>query len=204
MKKNDNFKIFIDEMYSSPPKKHYETNKKIYNQNDEKNSFDLADIFDYEVSSKKGFRYIFILISLNLNNFSKHTWFIQLKKKNTQKFFFSKLLKVQKVHKYPRLTDEGPSIVEDWVLRTIRNWYKKPVFEKRNADWICDLPSIIKQYKITFHYPKEMKPSDVSQKVNYKIVYFNLQDKKKDTELVFNQDIYFELLILKNFWVKMI
>ena len=35
MKKRDLTKIFIDEIYSSPPKKNYETNKTVYNLFDE-------------------------------------------------------------------------------------------------------------------------------------------------------------------------
>ena len=46
MSKRDNFKTFIDEIYSTPPKKNYETNKLIYNHIDEIWSIDLADMID--------------------------------------------------------------------------------------------------------------------------------------------------------------
>ena len=73
-------KIFIDEIYSKPPKKSYPTNKIIYNHIDDIWSIDLADMVDYKISNNKGFRYIFIII----DNFSKYLWAIPLKNKYSQ------------------------------------------------------------------------------------------------------------------------
>ena len=56
IKKGDLTKIFIDEIYSSPPRKNYPTNKVIYNHVDEMWSIDLADMIDYKISNNKGFR----------------------------------------------------------------------------------------------------------------------------------------------------
>ena len=56
---------------------------------------------------------------------------------------------------------------------------KKPVFEKWNADWLSELPSVIKQYNNTIHHSIKMTPNQASKKVNEKIVYSNLQDKRK-------------------------
>ena len=75
MKKRDLTKIFIDEIYSSPPKKNYETNKIIYNHIDEIWSIDLADMIHYIITNNKGYRYIFIIT----DNFSKYIWCIPLK-----------------------------------------------------------------------------------------------------------------------------
>ena len=72
--KKDLSKIFIDEIYSSPPRKNYPTNKIIYNHTDEIWSIDLADMIDYKISNNKGCRYIFIVI----DNFSKYLWAIPL------------------------------------------------------------------------------------------------------------------------------
>ena len=74
MKKRDLTKIFIDEIYSSRPKKNYPTNKIVYNHNDEIWSINLADFSDYKTSNNKGFRYIFIII----DNFSKYLLAIPL------------------------------------------------------------------------------------------------------------------------------
>ena len=74
--KKDLTKIFIDEIYSKPPRKNYPTNKIIYNLINEIWSIDLADMIDYKVSNNKGFRYIFITIDI----FSIYLWAIPLEK----------------------------------------------------------------------------------------------------------------------------
>ena len=201
--KKDLTKIFIDEIYSKAPKKNYATNKIVYNHIDEIWSVDLADFSDYKTSNNKGFRYIFVII----DNFSKYLWAIPLKNKNSQtitnefsniittskrkpiklesdrgsEFYnsvFQNFLKNRKIHHYSRYTDKGPSIAER-VIRTIRNLLKKPVFEKGKADWLSELPSVVKKYKNTIHNSTKMKPIDASKKSNEKLVYNNLKDKRK-------------------------
>ena len=76
MIKKDLTKIFIDQIYSKPPRKVYPTNKIVYNHIGEIWSIDLADMIDYKISNSKGFRYIFIII----DNYSKYLWAIPLKK----------------------------------------------------------------------------------------------------------------------------
>ena len=80
MIKKDLTKIFIDEIYSTPPRKNFPTNKIIYNHIDEIWSIGLADFSDYNTSNKKGFRYIFIII----DNCSKYLWAIPLENKYSQ------------------------------------------------------------------------------------------------------------------------
>ena len=80
MPTRDNIKNFIVEIYSTPPKKNYPTNKIIYNHLDEIWSIDLSDMVDYKISNNKGFRYIFIIN----DNFSKYLWAILLKNKNSK------------------------------------------------------------------------------------------------------------------------
>ena len=149
MIKRDLTKIFIDEIYSKPPRRNYPTNKIIYSHIDEIWSIDLADFSDYKTSNNKGFRYIFIII----DNFSKYLWAIPLKNKYSQtitnefsniitiskrkplkiesdrgsEFYnniFQNLLKSKNIQHYSRYTDKGPSIAER-VIRTIRNLLKK-------------------------------------------------------------------------------
>ena len=79
MTKKDLTKIFIDEIYSKPPRKNYPTNKIIYHHIDEIWSIDSADMIDYKTSNNKRFRYIFIII----DNFSKYLWAIPLKNKHS-------------------------------------------------------------------------------------------------------------------------
>ena len=201
--KKDLRKIFIDEIYSKPPRKNFPTNKILYNHIDEIWSIDLADFSDYKTSNNKGFRYIFIIIDY----FSKYLWAIPLKNKYSQtitnefsniliksqrsplkiesdrgsEFYngiFQNLLKTKNIQHYSRFTDKGPSIAER-VIRTVRNLLKKPVFEKGKADWVSELPSVIKQYNNTFHHSIKMKPIDASNKSNQKLVYNNLKDDRE-------------------------
>ena len=79
MIKRNLIKIFIDEMYSKPPKKN-ETNKAIYNHIDEIRSIDLSDMVDYKISKNRGFRFIFVI----KDNYSKYLWATTLKNKNSQ------------------------------------------------------------------------------------------------------------------------
>ena len=196
-------KIFIDEIYSTPPRKKCSTNKIIYNSIDEIWSIDLADFSDYKTSNNKGYRYIFIII----DNYSKYLWAIPLKKIYSQtitnelsnlltttersplkiesdrgtEFYnsiFQNFLKNKNIHHYSRYTDKGPSLAER-VIRTVRNLLKKPVFEKGKADWLSELPSVIKQYNTTIHSSTKMTPIQASKKSNEKEVYSNLKDNRE-------------------------
>ena len=200
--KKDLTKIFIDEIHSKPPRKNFPTNKIIYNHIDEIWSIDLVDFSDYKTSNNKGFRYIFIII----DNFSKYLWAIPLKNKYSQTItnefsnilttskrkplkiesdrgsefynsFFQNFLKSKSIHHYSRYTDKGPSIAER-VIRTVRNLLKKPVFEKGKADWLSELPSVIKQYNHTIHHSIKMTPIQASKKINEKLVFSNLRDDR--------------------------
>ena len=79
---------------------------------------------------------------------------------------------------YSFFTDKGPSIAER-VIRTVRNLLKKPVFEKGKADWLSELPSVIKKYNNTIHSSTKMTPIQASKKSNEKLVYNNLKDNRK-------------------------
>ena len=203
MPMRDLSKIFIDEIYSKPPRRNYPTNKIIYNLIDEIWSIDLADMIDYKISNNKGFRYIFMVI----DNFSKYLWAIPLKNKYSQTItnefsnilstskrrpikiesdrgseFYNSIvqnfLKSKNIQHYSRYTDKGPSMAER-VIRTVRNLLKKPVFEKGKANWVSELPSVIKQYNNKYHHSIKMKPIDASKKSNQKLVYNNLKDDRE-------------------------
>ena len=201
--KRDLTKIFIDEIYSKPPRKNYETNKIKYNHFDEIWSIDLADMIDYKISNIKGFRYIFIVI----DDFSKYLWARPLKNKYSQtitnefsnilttskrkllkiesdrgaEFYnsiFQNFLRSKNIHHYSRFTDKGSSIAER-VIRTVRNLLKKPVFERGKADWLSELPSVIKKYNNTIHHSTKMTPIQASKKSNEAEVYSNLKDNRE-------------------------
>ena len=158
---------------------------------------------DYGLKNNKGYRYILVVI----DNFSKFGLTIPVKIKYAQSIaesfsqiietsrrkpnllesddgkeyvnkIFNELLNIHNIKRYSRNTTFGPVFAERFN-RNIRNLLKKPVFEKRNADWLNELPSVVKQFNNTIHNSTKMKPIDASRKPNEKIVYSNLQDKRK-------------------------
>ena len=88
---------------------------------------------------------------------------------------FQFFLKSKNNHQYSRFTDKGPSIAER-VTRTLRNLIKNPVFFAGNADWVSELPSVIKQYNNTIHSSTKMTPNQARKNSNEDLVYSNLQD----------------------------
>ena len=97
---------------------------------------------------------------------------------------FQNFLKVKNIKHYSRFTDKGPSIAER-VIRTLRNLLKKPVFEKRNAGWLCQLPSVFKQYNITIHHSIKMTPIQASknQMKNWSIPIFKIEELDNNQNL---------------------
>ena len=89
---------------------------------------------------------------------------------------FQNFLESKNIQNYPRFTDKGPSIVER-VIRTLRNSLKKPVFLAGNADWLSELPYVIKQNNNTIHHSIRMTPNQAFMKSNERKVYSNLQDR---------------------------
>ena len=203
MTKRDLIKTFIDEIYSRPPNRNYETNKTMIKSIDDTWSPDLLDMNDYGPKNNKGYRYISVVIG----NFSKFVWTIPLKDKFTQSILdafsqiiktsrrkpylletddgkeyvnkiFNKFLNNNNIKRYSRYTDKGAVIAERFN-RTIRNLIKKSVFEKGRADWLSELPSVIKKYNNTVHHSIKMKPIDASKKSNQKLVYNNLKDDRE-------------------------
>ena len=86
MSKKDLTRMFIDEIYFKPPKKNYLTSKVVYNHIDEIWIIDLADMIDYKISNK-GFRYIFVLISLSFFGvYLLRKKVVKLSQTNFQKF----------------------------------------------------------------------------------------------------------------------
>ena len=226
IKKRDSTKIFIDEIYSTAPRKNYLTNKITYNYSDEIWSIDLADFSDYKTSNNKGYRYIFIVI----DNFSKHLWAIPLKNKYSQTItnefsniltkskrqplkkesdrgtdfynsIFQNFLKSKNIQHYSRYTDKGPSIAER-VIRTIRNLLKKPVFLAGNADWVSELSSVIKQYNNTIHHSIKMTPIQASKKSNEKLVFSNLRDDRQKQKPKFKLGVLVRTADIKKLFSK--
>ena len=202
MSKQDLIKNFVDDIYSKSRHKNYETNKTMIKSIDDTWSSDFLDMNDYGPKNNKGYRYILVVI----DNFSKFDWIVRLKNKYAQSITdaFSQIIKTSR--RKPNLleTDDGKEYVNkifneflnsndfkrcsrysdkgavfaERFNRTIRNLLKKPVFLAGTADWLSELPSVIKQYNNTIHHSKKMTPIQGSKKSNEKIVYSNLQDRR--------------------------
>ena len=73
-------KIFINENYSKPPKRNYQTNQTDVYHIDVIWSLDILDLKDYGPENNRGYRYVLSII----DNFSKFGWTVPLKNKNAQ------------------------------------------------------------------------------------------------------------------------
>ena len=197
-----NIKIFINEIYSKPPKKNYVTNKTdVYHINDIW-SLDILDLKDYGPENNRGYRYVLVTI----DNFSKYGWRVSLKNKNAQtiKNSFENILISSKrkpnlietdrdkgfynnifqdffnkndIQLYSRNSSYGAVFAERFN-RTIRDLLKKIVFEHGDANWIDNLPAIMKKYNNKVHSSSKLTPIQASLKKNEGYVYKNLLDKR--------------------------
>ena len=75
---------------------------------------------------------------------------------------FQNLLKSKNIQHNSRYTDEGPSVVEQ-VIRSVHNLLKKTVFEKGNALWLSELPSVFQKYNNSYHKSIKTSPSEASR-----------------------------------------
>ena len=91
---------------------------------------------------------------------------------------FQDYLTKNNIKLYSRNSSYGVVFAERFN-RTIRDLFKKPVFEKSDSNWIDVLPKITKQYKIKVHSSTKLTPRQASLKKNESFVYQNLLDKRK-------------------------
>ena len=198
-----NIKIFINEIYSKPPRKYYVTNKTDVYHIDDIWSLDILDLKDYGPENNRGYRYVLVTI----DNFSKFAWTVPLKNKNAQtikdsfeniiisskrkpnlietdrgkEFYnniFQDFLNKNNIKLYSRNSSYGAVFAERFN-RTIRDLLKKIVFENGDAKWIDILPTITNQYNNRIHSSTKLSPKDASLKKNEGFVYKNLLDKRK-------------------------
>ena len=198
-----NIKIFINEIYSKPPRRIYPTNKTDVYHIDDIWSLDILDLKDYGPENNRGYRYALVTI----DNFSKFGWTTPLKNKYAQtikdsfenfiinskrspnliesdrgkEFYnniFQDFLNKNIIKLYSRNSSYGAVFAERFN-RTIRDLLKRPVFEKGDGNWIDILPTITKQYNNRIHTSTKLSPKDASLKKNEGFVYKNLLDKRK-------------------------
>ena len=197
-----NIKIFINEIYSKPPRKNYATNKTDVYHIDDIWSLDILDLKDYGPENNRGYRYVLVII----DNFSKFGWTVPIKNKNAQtikdsfenilinskrspnlietdrgkEFYnniFQDFLNKNDIKLYSRNTSLGAVFAERFNP-TIRDILKKIVFEQGDAKWIDILPTITKQYNNRKHSSTKLTPIQASLKKNEGFVYKILLDKR--------------------------
>ena len=196
-----NIKIFINEIYSKPPKKKYATNKTDVYNIDDIWSLDILDLKDYGPENNRGHRYVLVTI----DKFIKCGWTKPLKNKNGQtikhsfenilisskrkpnliesdrgkEFYnniFQDFLNKNDIKLYSRNTSLG-AVFAGRFNRTIRDLHKRPVFEKGDGKWIDILQVITKQNNNRIHSSTKLTPIQASLKENEGFVYKNLIDK---------------------------
>ena len=221
-----NIKIFINEIYSKPPKRNYITNKTDVYHIDEIWSLDILDLKDYGPENNRGYRYVLVVI----DNFSKYGWTVPLKSRNaiTIKDSFENVLISSKRKPYLIETDRGKSfynnIFQDFLNenniklysrktslgavfaerfnKTIRDLLKRPVFQKGDSNWIDILQTITKQYNNRVHTSTKLSPKDASLKKNEGLVYKNLLDKRKKVNPKFQINDLVRTVDLKRIFLK--
>ena len=98
-------------------------------------------------------------------------------KENVNKTF-NEFLNNHNLMRYSRNTALGAVFAERFN-RILRKFLKKPVFLAGKADWLSELPSVVKQNNNTIHSSTKMTPNQASKKSNEEQVYLNLQDKRR-------------------------
>ena len=221
-----NIKIFINEIYSKPPKKNYATNKTDVYHIDDIWSLDILDLKDYGSENNKNYRYVLVII----DNFSKYGWTIPLKNKNAhtikdsfvnilisskrklnliesdrgKEFYnniFQDFLNKNNIKLYSRNSSYGAVFAERFN-RSIRDLLKKPVFEKCDGNWIDVLPRITKQYNNRIHTSTKLTPIQASLKKNEGYVYKNLLDKRNKIKPKFQLNEFVRVADLKKTFSK--
>ena len=151
-------KIFINEIFSKPPKKNYITNKTDVFCIDDIWSLDILDLKDYGPENNRGYRYVLVII----DNLSKFGWTVPLKNNKAQtikdslenisigsrrkpilietdrgrEFYnniFQDFINKNNIKIYPRNSSYGAVFAERFN-RTIRDLLKRPVFDKRRRE----------------------------------------------------------------------
>ena len=197
-----NFKVFVNEIFSKPPKKNYATNKTDVYHIDDIWSLDNLDHKDYGAENNRGFR-IFLVI---IDNFSKFGWTVPLKKNaQTLKESFEIILMSSK--RKPNLIESNRgkelynNIIRDFLNqnkikifsrnssfsgvfaesfnRTFRDLLERSVFEKDHGNWIDVLQTITKQYNKRIKSSTKLTPIQASLKMNEGFVYKNILDKRE-------------------------
>ena len=91
---------------------------------------------------------------------------------------FQSFLNNNNIKLYFRNTSLG-AVFADRFNRTIRDFCKRPVFERGKSNWIDVIPKITKKYNKRVHLSKKLTPVEASLKKNESCIYQKLLDKRK-------------------------
>ena len=114
---------------------------------------------------------------------------------------FQKILDNNNIKHYTRNSSLGAVFAERFN-HTIRNFLKRPSFEKGDGNWIDVLPTITKQYNNRIHTSTNLSPINASLKKNEGYVYKNLLDKRKIIKPKFQVKDLVRTANLKNTFTK--
>ena len=221
-----NIKKFINEIYSKPHKKNYNTNKTDVYHIDDVWSLDILDLKDYCPENNRGYRYVFVIIG----NFSKFGGTVPLKNKNAQmiKDSFANIL-ISSKRKPKTLESDGGkefynimfqdflnknnveiysrnssyfAVFAERFNRTVRDLLKRPVFEKGDGNWIDVLPTITKQYNNRIHSSTKLTPIQASLKTNEGFAHKKFLDKRKKVKPKFQLNDLVRTTDLKKTFTK--
>ena len=140
------------------------------------------------LKNKRDFRYILVVT----DNFSRIVWTIPFKNKHAQSItdVFSRIVKPSKLAPNLLETDDGKqnvsksineilkqkkikefsrnighgAVFAEQFNETIRKLTKKACIRKGIANWISEIPSVIKKHKNTIHHSTKMTSTQASSK----------------------------------------
>ena len=90
------------------------------------------------------------------------------------------MLKINNIKENSRNAPLG-AVLAQRFNRTVRNFLKKPIFEKEDGNWVDSLSTVTEQFNNRVHTSTKLTPIQVSLKNKEGYVYHNLLDKRKKT-----------------------
>ena len=193
-------KFFINEYSSKPPKKNYSTKKTKVYHNEDIWSINKLDLRDYGPENNGSYSYVLVII----DNFSKFGGRVSLKNKKAQtmketfekiitnskpslnetdrgKEFYNKIFQSFLDNNNIKIYSRNPflgAVFAERFNRTIRDLLKRPVFERRDGNWVDVLLTKTKQCNKRTHSSTKLTPKQACLKKNERYVYKKLLDKK--------------------------
>ena len=94
------------------------------------------------------------------------------------KQFLNKHLKSNDIKIISRYMDTG-SVFAERFYRTLKDLFKKPVFDKASANWIDELVYVLKKSNNSVHSSIKVTSKQASRKSYEEKVFYNTEDKRQ-------------------------